>query len=292
MTSTVFKSLPLALAQCYFFQVDLTSPFEVSGMRYAASDWTTAMDPVVKICKAAQRGVLWVDKEKNQTWNWKVKCHLGKCDCKGRVRKLFTVVVEDAGEFNIDQINADYAFLEDDESKRVVYDFSRTKSRKTTYFFFHEKYRDHLFDTVSKHLSATARTLKHINAATANWLPFYQKYGHLSGDALHRNLISQRLSKAVCVPFVYIECLGKHRRQDRMRYLLLEKPDERLDVAQKRSKRMYAAQSKGKTKKAFAAELLGRLERMNALWPDRIPTWAPFIETCVMLDFRIGITTI
>jgi hypothetical protein len=292
MSATVASTLPPALAKCYFFQVDLTSPFEFSGMRHVASDWSAAVGPVTKMCQAAQRGVLWVDQEKNQTWEWRVKCHRGKCDCKGRVRKLFTVVVEDAGEFNVGQVNADYAFLEDDDSKRVVFDFSRTKSRKTTFFFLNEKYRDHLFETVSKHLSATARTFKDINAATANWLPFYEKYGHLSGDALHRDLISMRLSKAVCVPFVYIECLGKHRRQDRMRYLLLEKPDERLDVAQKRSKRMYAAQSKGKTKKAFAAELYGRLERMNALWPNRIPTWAPFIETCVMLDFRIGIATI
>ena len=284
------KSLPAALAKCYFFQVDLASPLMVSGMRYAASHWTAAVGSVTKICQAAQRGVSWVDKEKNQTWEWKVKCHRGKCDCKGRVRNVFTVVVEDLAEFSIGQVNADYAFLEDDESKRVAYEFSRTKSRKTTYFFLNEEYRDHLFKTVAKFHSEAGRAAKALNEGTAHWLPFYEKYGHLSGDLLHRDLNLQRLP--VCVPFVYIEFLGKHRRQDRMRYLLLEKPDYRLDVAQKWAKRMYAVQCKGKTKKAFAAELYGRLERMNALWPNRIPTWAPFIETCVMLDFRIGIATI
>jgi hypothetical protein len=284
--------LPEALAKCYFFQVDLASPFMVSGMRYTASDWPTAVAPVSKLCQAAQRGILWVDKEKNEKWDWKVKCHRGKCDCRGRVRNVFTVVVEDLAEFNIGQVNADYAFLEDDESKRVAYEFSRTKSRKTTYFFLSEKYRNHFFETVAKFHSEKGRIAKAANAATANWFPFYEMFGHLSGDLLHRDLSLKRLPKAVCVPFVYIEFLGKHRRQDQMRYLLFEKPDERLDVAQKWAKRMYAVQSKGKTKKAFAAELYGRLERMNALWPTRIPTWAPFIETCVMLDFRVGITTL
>jgi hypothetical protein len=121
-------------------------------------------------------------------------------------------------------------------------------------------------------------------------LPFYQQCGHLSADYLFQEL--QHIKTKVCIPFVYVVVLGKHRRQDRTRYLLVEKPDERLDVAHKRAKRMFDAQSKGKSKKAFAAELLARIERMNALWPERIPTLAPFIETCIMLEFSVGITII
>ncbi len=134
---------------------------------------------------------------------------------------------------------------------------------------------------------AAALASKAANDHTADWFPYYEKFGHLGANGLYQQV--QTCKPNVCIPFVYVVVPRKHRRQDQTRYFVFEKTDERLVVAQKRAQRMFKVQCKGKSKKAFAAELLARIDRMNALWPERMPIWAPFLETCIMLEFEVGL---
>ena len=287
-------TLPSDLLNCYFFNVSLKN----SGICYSTNSLEISSSLVAQLHTRAQAGDVWVDAANNRKFDWLIidrKCNAtctidlsAKKRCLCRKFLVFTMVVEtrlDSIEFNPDD---DYAFLGNEIKKRIAYEFSRTKSRKQTFFFINETNRQHMFDAIGQSPAASAS--KAANDSTANWLPFYQQFCHLAADELFHDL--ERIQKNVRVPFVYVVVPGKHRRQDKTRYLLFEKPDERLDKAQKHAKQMFSAQSKGKNKKVFAAELLGRIDRMNALWPARMPTWAPFLETCIMLEFSVGIVTI
>ncbi len=290
-------ALPSDLLNCYFFNVSLQN----SGICYSTNSLENSSSLVAQLHTRAQAGDVWVDPANNRKFDWLIidrKCSNTTCTidltakkrCSCRKFLVFTMVLET----RLDSIELcrhtedDYAFLGNEIKKRMAYEFSRTKSRKQTFFFINETNRQHMFDAIGQSPAASAS--KAANDSTANWLPFYQQFGHLGADDLFHDL--ERIQKNVRVPFVYVVLLGKHRRQDRTRYLLFEKPDERLDVAQKRAQRMFKVQCKGKSKKAFSAELLARVDRMNALWPARMPTWAPFLETCIMLEFSVGIVTI
>ncbi len=279
---------------CYYFQTQRSSE---SGFSYKWADLGVSRGNLSQFRDGALLGEIWVDETKHQTWTHVIKCSecrktpanvkliftdLKKCSCCKLL--VHSLVVEST--VNLNSWGSEYAFLGEEVDKRMAYELGRTKSYKKTYFFFNENNRKHMFDFIGQPAAALAS--KAANDLTADWVPYYEKNGHLGADQLYQQL--QLFKPNVCIPFVYAVVLGKHRRQDRTRYFVFENPDKRLKVAHEHAKRMFSVQSKGKSKKDFLAELLVRIESMNALWPERMPIWAPFIETCIMLEFEVGIS--
>ena len=286
----VFPScLPNDLGKSYFFKVNRHSTRSLGGIAYTAYTGSAATDHIEDLGRWAQRGLAWVDSENSKSFTWKVKCTHGKCDCPGRPLSVYSVVVESMEDHVPGEIHDDYAMFEQDEREREAYILNSTQSRKQTYFFLNEVNRQKIFDFMASSQSPSALAAKASNQKTHDWLHFYEEHKNLTADRIYRGILSRQIPKNVCVPFIYIEIKGKRRRQDSRRYFMFNSPDDRMRVARSRSKRMFAAQSKGKPKKVFVAELLARLDRMDALWPGRIPDGAPFLETCLMLDFEAGI---
>jgi hypothetical protein len=265
--------------------------------RYLAAQSVAPDSPSFEqIRDLAQAGDIWVDHANDRTFEWDAT----KCSEFKRTIVVYTLVVESFKKIDLFECHKysddveDYAFLGESVKQQMAYKFSLTRSTKRTYFFVNEKNRQWISDVIGQFPAGLAS--KALNEApAAKWFPLYKSFGDMCADEVYREMQLAKMmdrSKYFCMPFVRVSILGKHRRQDRTRHLVFEKPAERLEVALKRSKQMFSAQSKGKRKKAFTEELWRRVERMLALWPERMPTWAPFLETCLMLELKVAIVTI